>query len=379
MSSNTPTPDRMQTDSPQGEHRQARLDTFKQSVRIALDEPLKESWDTAEGSFIEWSFQMWELAPHELQEGLINMIAKGLRPVRPPISVQTAVPRDPNHPQQGSAPQLAPSSNQRPYRKPSQLRQIPDYDGTLSGDAADRWLREVDQFFWLERNLAGTVADEFQMVALCKNKLVRGAGDRLLSQLERVDSGFEAPIETMDQFKRWIRENFQEYLSRDRLWDQFESAKQGQRRFQEFANEVKLIAIRLGPNTISPESLKRKFFQGAKPALKKRWPKEGLAETAHMDDCVRRWVEIERGETVSGYYNNSGSGGETMVDDPMDLSAVANSNQRPKKTNPAWEAWCRQHDACFSCGRTGHGTRQCSSKPKRGKAKGNNQGNAGGQ
>ena len=44
-----------------------------------LDKLLKESWDTAEGSFIEWSFQMWELAPHKLQEGLINMIAKGLQ------------------------------------------------------------------------------------------------------------------------------------------------------------------------------------------------------------------------------------------------------------------------------------------------------------
>ena len=110
----------------------------------------------------------------------------------------------------------------------------------------------------------------------------------MLSQLEWVDSGFEAPIKTMDQFKWWICENFQEYLSRDCLWDQFESAKQGQWRFQEFTNEVKLIAIWLGLNTISPKSLKWKFFQGAKPALKKRWLKEGLAETAHMDDCVHQ-------------------------------------------------------------------------------------------
>lgn len=113
------------------------------------------------------------------------------------------------------------------------------------------------------------MVDEFQMVALCKNKLVGGAGDCLFSQLEQVDSGFEAPIETMDQFKQWIRDNFQEYLSRDRLWDQFKTAKQGQRCFQEFKNEVKLVAIRLGPNTISPKSLKQKFFQGAKSALKK--------------------------------------------------------------------------------------------------------------
>ena len=110
----------------------------------------------------------------------------------------------------------------------------------------------------------------------------------MLSQLEWVDSGFEAPIKTMDQFKWWICENFQEYLSRDCLWDQFESAKQGQQCFQEFANEVKLIAIWLGLNTISPKSLKWKFFQGAKPALKKKWLKEGLAETAHMDDCVHQ-------------------------------------------------------------------------------------------
>lgn len=137
-----------------------------------------------------------------------------------------------------------------------------------------------------------------------------------------------------------IRDNFQEYLSRDRLWDQFEAIKQGQQRFQEYANEVKLIALRLGQDTISPGTLKRKFFQGAKPALKRRWPKEGLAETASVDDCVRRWVEIEWGETVSGYYNNRGSGEGTVVDDPMDLSAVANGDQRPKKTNPAWDAWC---------------------------------------
>ena len=54
-----------------------------------------------------------------------------------------------------------------------------------------------------------------------------------------------------------------------------------------------------------------------------------------MDDCVCQWVEIEWGEMVSGYYNNSGFRGETMVDNLMDLSAVANSNQQLKKTNPA--------------------------------------------
>lgn len=278
------------------------------------------------------------------------------------------MPRGPTRFQQESAPQpTTTSSSQRPYRKRSQLRQIPDYDGTLSGDAANRWLREIDQFFWLERNLAGTVADEFQMVALCKSKLVGGAGDHLL----RVDSGFEAPIETMDQFKQWIRDNFQEYLSRDCLWDQFKTAKQGQRRFQEFANEVMLLVIRLGPNTISPGSIKQKFFQDAKPALKKRWPKEGLAETALVDDCVRRWVEIERRETVSGYYNSGGTSVETVVDDPMDLSLVANGSQRPRKANPAWNGWCRQHNACFSCGRTGHTTKQCTSKPKQEKKRGN--------
>ena len=115
----------------------------------------------------------------------------------------------------------------------------------------------------------------------------------MLSQLEQVDSGFEAPIKTMDQFKWWICENFQEYLSRDHLWDQFESIKQGQQHFQEFVNEVKLIIIWLNLNIISSESLKQKFFQGAKPALKKRWPKEGLTETAHMDDCVCQWVKIK--------------------------------------------------------------------------------------
>ena len=63
------------------------LDIFKQSVWIVLDELLKELWDTAEGLFIEWLFQMWELTPHKLQKGLINMIAKGLQPVQPLILI----------------------------------------------------------------------------------------------------------------------------------------------------------------------------------------------------------------------------------------------------------------------------------------------------
>lgn len=193
-------PDRMKTDSPQGEHRQAQLDTFKRSVRIALDEPLKGPWDVAEQALIDWAFRTWELTPSELHGGIIDAVAGKLRPTLPPITVQTAAPENPLGFQQGSGTHLA-TTSQRPYRKPSQIRQIQEYDGTLSGDAADRWLREVDQYFWSERNLAGTVADEFQMVALCKNRLVKGAADRLLSQIERVEKGYEAPIMTMEQFK----------------------------------------------------------------------------------------------------------------------------------------------------------------------------------
>ena len=137
MSNNASTPDQMQTDSPQEEHRHVQFDAFKQSVRMALDEPLKGSWDAAERSFIDWAFRTWEISPHELQQGLIDVIAKCLQPAPPPISVQTAVPRGPTRFQQELAPYpTTTNSSQRPYREPSQLRQIPDYDEALSGDAA---------------------------------------------------------------------------------------------------------------------------------------------------------------------------------------------------------------------------------------------------
>lgn len=71
--------------------------------------------------------------------------------------------------------------SQQPYWKPSQLRQIQKYDDTLSRDAADQWLHKIDQFFWSEQNLAGMMADKFQIIGLCKNKLVKGAADHLLS------------------------------------------------------------------------------------------------------------------------------------------------------------------------------------------------------
>lgn len=100
--------------------------------------------------------------------------------------------------------------------------------------------------------------------------------------------------------------------------------------------------------------VKWKLFQGAEPNLKKQWLNEGLPEAAEIDDCIRRWVQPECGETVTSYYDGGRGNISNDTDGhPMDLSVIANSKQWPKKTSNAWDAWCRQNNACFQCSQTG--------------------------
>lgn len=210
-------------DPPQVDPAQSQFDAFRASTRTALPEGLRDQWDRSDNVFLNWAFQTWKVSLQNLQTGLINILSMCLHQMiqdRTPAPVQaTHISRPEPCPQnvlqqgqpQPAAPQAEPINQAaRPYRKLNQLRQIPDYDGAFRNDAAERWLRKVDQYFWYERNLAGLEANEFQKVALCKSKLIKVAGEWLISQEEKVASGFEAPIDTMDRLKQWIRKNFRE-------------------------------------------------------------------------------------------------------------------------------------------------------------------------
>lgn len=195
-------PEDIPIDPSQVDPEQDRFNAFRASTQNALPEGLCDQWNRSENVFLRWAFQTWEMSPQDMRTGLINVISMCLQQIihsRTPAAVQPEQPQQEHLLQQGQ-PQLGnlKSAKRRPYQKPNHLKQILDYDGAFRDDAADHWLREVDQYFWYERNLAGIEADEFEKVTVCKSKLIKGAGEWLINQEEKVVSSFEAPISTMD-------------------------------------------------------------------------------------------------------------------------------------------------------------------------------------
>ncbi|OGM39193.1 hypothetical protein ABOM_012241 [Aspergillus bombycis] len=66
------------------------------------------------------------------------------------------------------------SRSGQPYRKVSDLEQIPRYDGQYEREAAEKWLRRIDQYFKDERILAQKEATELERTTLV-NRMFAGA------------------------------------------------------------------------------------------------------------------------------------------------------------------------------------------------------------
>lgn len=99
------------------------------------------------------------------------------------------------------------------------------------------------------------------------------------------------------------------------------------------------------------------LYERAIPALQARWATEGLGNHKSVGKVVKRWVQLEQGEFVRAHNHSNAGHGDGG--DAMDLSAMANAPNRPKKSHRAWKPWCRRHGACFECGSVEHSASDC--------------------
>jgi hypothetical protein len=178
-------------------------------------------------------------------------------------------------------------------------------------------------------------------------------------------------INDLTSFGAWIVKNFGEYNANDKRWDEYERITQGRQAVQAYASTLGDAATRIDP-PVAEASLIRKFITRSRPELRKRWG-DDRDRPATFQGVVERFAQYEissaaakrlGGDPYTPGYQDDNRG------DPMDLSAIAASPDRPKKNSPAWKAWCRQHKACFDCGDTTH-LRPCPKSEKSGQGRKN--------
>jgi len=69
-------------------------------------------------------------------------------------------------------------------------------------------------------------------------------------------------------------------------------------------------------------------------------------------------------DEASGSDNESPEGESTEKDHYAELLFALSSGPRPKKSDPTWNLWCKQNQACFTCGSKGHKISACPQKVK---------------
>ncbi|KAF5854942.1 hypothetical protein ETB97_010550 [Aspergillus alliaceus] len=265
--------------------------------------------------------------------------------------------------------------SERPYRKVSDLEQIPYYNGRYEREAAEKWLRRVDQFFEDERILAQKNATDLEKVTVVKRKFTGSARERWEARENCVAAGTELPITTLNELKQWVRNNFSEYLSETKRWEAYERCVQGTKTVQAYASALAEAATRISPPL--PEHVRiRKFVVGTKKSLHAMWTREPNPPTT-FDGVVQKFVQYEQGIAMANHvqhrstYGNRQPAADDRHTDPMDLNALHGSDNRRNggHRTPRERGGSGQGPKCYRCNERGHIARECRSKSDTGDSK----------
>ena len=106
------------------------------------------------------------------------------------------------------------------------------------------------------------------------------------------------------------------------------------------------------------------FMNGLSELIKKQWALI-LNKPENLDKKMILLKEIKSnmkdrqdiGTSQNAHWNQLDV--ESNPGDPMDLNTITAQPIPPKKSSPAWQAWCKKHRACFNCGNKNHISVKC--------------------
>lgn len=297
---------------------------------------------------------------------------------------QTTLPQEVPLPSDNDDDLIAPTILTLRSRSLRDLGPGPKYDGSRPKAAARQWLRACQEHFEMEEALVHVRSTSYQRVLLAAAWLTGTARKawESASLAHRTDPRLNILPTDWPSFEQWILSRFDEPHARERLCDDFLSIRQ-RGDVQTYCADF-MIAYQLSGMTIDDDGLRQHLIQHLKPAIRQEWKRlqtkpttwDGmLSELLRLEDVVASSPNSRSSRyDVSSTPLTTSNGGDAM--DLDTINAIAQRPNPPRKGTAAWKAWCRNHNACFTCGSTRHLARDCSSGPTGSQAGGGGNRNA---
>lgn len=239
------------------------------------------------------------------------------------------------------------------------LRAIASYDGTILNDAARKWTRDCDRYFSELSKLTGHNSPDEAKVLHASGKLVKTARQRLEQREKHHNLLGTENFPTWTAFKEWLEWEFAEHLSTEKLYERYETLKQGNQSIQEYAANLQQVISDLDWDIPDPMLIQR-FVTGTKATYRAKWAEE-RDQPKTIKDVIFRFAQYEQGRAIARKHE----GPSARHPDAMDVDTTINVIE---KRPPRPFMGPKETRDCHNCGKRGHLARACR-KPKTGETK----------
>jgi hypothetical protein len=248
-------------------------------------------------------------------------------------------------------------TQQRPTTHGPKAKEPRFYNGDRSDGKLDDHIRDVQNYlnFYEAR---GHWASE-------KEK-IEHAAQYLTGRMHRMYSLQSANIHTVPAYIEWLKRTFRDHNEQQRLRDDWHATVQGDKSVMDYASDLVYLASRIVP-TKTESDIKDHFRTGLRSNIKVKLAEHPEWDDLGLDDFIARADRQEQIEANRDYIRSASERRSTSRGSAYAINGAPRrggrkhspSAKRPRKDTQEWRDWCRERDACYGCGETGHKSRDC--------------------